>query len=181
MDYLQQVADKIKEELKLKTAIVSVEDIKFYPELRELCVMNTCGNYGKNHTCPPNVGEIHSLIERAKTYQRAIIVQNVYELEDSYDYEGMVEGAKRFKGSFDQAEEIARERIEDPLLLACGGCSYCVRCSALDEEACRFPDRARASLESYGIQVSQLAESAGMNYINGVNTVTYFGGILVKE
>ena len=34
------------------------------------------------------------------------------------------------------------------------------------------------SLEAYGIHVSKLAETAGMKYINGQNTVTYFGAVL---
>jgi hypothetical protein len=34
------------------------------------------------------------------------------------------------------------------------------------------------SLEAYGINVSELAKAAGMNYINGQNTVTYFGAVL---
>ena len=36
-------------------------------------------------------------------------------------------------------------------------------------------------METYGIAVSTLAKSCGMNYINGVNTVTYFGAYFVKE
>ena len=38
-----------------------------------------------------------------------------------------------------------------------------------------------ASLETYGIAVSELAALAGMNYINGSDTVTYFGAVLYKE
>jgi hypothetical protein len=34
------------------------------------------------------------------------------------------------------------------------------------------------SLEAYGINVSELAKSAGMKYINGQDTVTYFGAVL---
>jgi hypothetical protein len=34
------------------------------------------------------------------------------------------------------------------------------------------------SLEAYGVNVSKLAASAGMKYINGQNTVTYFGAVL---
>jgi hypothetical protein len=35
-----------------------------------------------------------------------------------------------------------------------------------------------ASLEAYCINVSALASSADMKYINGQNTVTYFGAVL---
>jgi hypothetical protein len=34
------------------------------------------------------------------------------------------------------------------------------------------------SLEAYGVNVSGLASVAGMKYINGQDTVTYFGAVL---
>nr|WP_305142352.1 DUF2284 domain-containing protein [uncultured Acetatifactor sp.] len=43
---------------------------------------------------------------------------------------------------------------------------------------CRFPDMAISSLEAHGINVSRLAAECGMKYINGQNTVTYFGAVL---
>ena len=42
-------------------------------------------------------------------------------------------------------------------------------------------DLAMSSLEAYGINVSVLAPQAGMKYINGINTVTYFGAVLLGE
>ena len=39
------------------------------------------------------------------------------------------------------------------------------------------PDRALASLEAYGVNVSALARACGMKYTNGQNTVTYFGAL----
>jgi hypothetical protein len=35
-----------------------------------------------------------------------------------------------------------------------------------------------ASLETYGVNVSKLAPAAGMKYVNGQDTVTYFGAVL---
>ena len=40
------------------------------------------------------------------------------------------------------------------------------------------PEEAVASLETYGGNVSKLAPAAGMKYINGKDTVTYFGAVL---
>ena len=62
--------------------------------------------------------------------------------------------------------------------LGAGGCGVCKVCAKRSDEPCRFPDLAIASLESYGVNVSAMAASAGMKYINGVNTVTYFGAVL---
>lgn len=38
-----------------------------------------------------------------------------------------------------------------------------------------------SSFEAYGINVSALAPKAGMKYINGPDTVTFFGGVLLEE
>jgi len=75
----------------------------------------------------------------------------------------------------DRVAELDLPRV---LHLTAGACGVCERCGKEDGIPCRFPDRATSSLEAYGIHVARLSESAGMKYINGVNTVTYFGAIL---
>ncbi|MEG1427664.1 MAG: DUF2284 domain-containing protein, partial [Oscillospiraceae bacterium] len=66
------------------------------------------------------------------------------------------------------------------LYLGAGGCGLCDTCAIVTGEPCRFPENALASLESYGVSVSELATACGMRYINGANTVTYFGAVFVK-
>ena len=39
-------------------------------------------------------------------------------------------------------------------------------------------EQAMPSLEAYGVNVSQLAKTAEMKYVNGQDTVTYFGAVL---
>lgn len=36
-------------------------------------------------------------------------------------------------------------------------------------------------IEGFGILVNILASAAGLNYLNGTNTVTYFGGVLFDK
>ena len=67
------------------------------------------------------------------------------------------------------------------LHLGAGGCRLCPVCGKKTGEPCRFPHKALASLESYGINVSKLAAQCGMRYINGENTVTYFGAALFRS
>ena len=64
------------------------------------------------------------------------------------------------------------------LHLGVGGCRMCEVCAKRTGEPCRHPDLAVASLETYGVNVSKLAPAAGMKYINGKDTVTYFGAVL---
>ena len=68
--------------------------------------------------------------------------------------------------------------ITKVLHLGAGGCGVCEVCAKKTGEPCRFPDKAMPSLEAYGVNVSELARAAGMKYVNGQNTVTYFGAVL---
>ena len=171
--------DKLKNSGFDKVSEISTKDIPFEPSLISLFEMNTCGNYGKNYTCPPLGGKIPELIEKAKGFRRIIVFQKVFPLEDSFDFEGMMEGQKEFNRLLLCAYDLCEENLDNFLLLGAGGCGRCPRCGAKDNIPCRFPDKKIPSLESYGIQVSTLAAVCGMDYINGQNTVTYFGGVLI--
>lgn len=161
-----------------RIAEINTVDISFEPSLIELCKQNQCGNYGKCYTCPPLVGNIDTLVSKAKSYDRAIVFQKVYKIGDSFDIEGMEEAVKDFTNLVQKVNDICKSELYDLQVLGAGGCRLCKKCGAVDGTECRFPDKAIPSLESYGINVSKLAQICGMNYINGQNTVTYFGGIL---
>ena len=157
---------------------IPTASLPFEPSLIQLCEQNTCGNYGRNYMCPPYVGNTEELIEKAKGYKRAIVFQKIYPLEDSFDIEGMQTAKADFGKRTQQVKTLCKEIREKHLVLGAGGCTLCKKCGVITNEPCRFPDDAIASLESYSIFVSKLAAVCGMNYINGVNTVTYFGAVL---
>lgn len=160
--------------------IIEVNQIPFDPELRKFCEANRCGKYNRNHACPPSVGTPEELIARAREYACALVFQTISPLEDSFDYEGMVEAGEKHNRLTNELYAGVRDEYEGCLVLSAGGCSICERCAKMDDQPCRFPDKAISSLEAYCMNVSQLAEKCGMKYINGVNTVTYFSAILFK-
>ncbi|RAQ30001.1 hypothetical protein DPQ25_00325 [Hydrogeniiclostridium mannosilyticum] len=53
-----------------------------------------------------------------------------------------------------------------------------VRRARRKRESPAVSGKAFPSLEAYGVFVSKLAQACGMRYINGANTVTYFGVVL---
>jgi len=57
----------------------------------------------------------------------------------------------------------------------------CPVCGKRTGEPCRHPQQAISSLEAYGVNVSLLAQAAGMRYTNGQNTVTYFGAVFCRK
>ncbi len=153
----------------------------YYPELRQACEANTCSIYGKCHTCPPDIGPVDACIERALSYARLLVFQKVYTIEDSFDFDGMMAAKADFATTQHTIAARARATYAGVFVLGAGGCNYCARCTRADDLPCRFPDRALSSLEAHAIQVSKLADLAGLKYINGANTITYFGALFFKN
>jgi len=182
MDISEIIIKKLKELGADNAAKVAVKDIRFEPQFRDLCVMNHCGLYGKCWMCPPDAGDVNELIARARKYEHAVVYQTIGKLEDSFDIEGMEEASDlntRLTVTF--RNWVREQKGIDWLLLNKGGCGICNTCSKANDEPCPFPEEALESLDSYGVYVSELAKLAGMNYINGTNTVTYFGALLYNE
>ena len=173
----QDIIEKVIAFGAFKASVVKVSDIVTDRVFRSLCEANVCGKYGKCYTCPPDVGDIDELMQSLKGYSYALVYQTVGELEDSFDIEGMFEAGKKHS-------ELVLKMVsafgkpDGVLHLGGGGCRICEKCGKLTGEPCRDPEHAIASLEAYGVNVSKLAELAGMKYINGQNTVTYFGAML---
>ena len=165
-----------------KVGVVEVKDIPLDRVFRDMCAANSCGAYGKNWTCPPASGDIDDLMEKIRSYDTAVVYQTIGEIEDSFDFEGMTEVGERHRQLVFDVRDACREmELGEALFLGAGGCRYCPVCAKVTDEPCRFPDQAISSLEAHGINVSKLAPLAGMKYINGANTVTYFGGIFLRD
>lgn len=163
-------------------AEVKVSDIPFDISFVQMCEQNACGNYGRNYCCPPHMGPPEELIADAKTYDKAYVFETVGELEDSYDFEGMMDAAKKHQDLCRSINNWCKEHLKTAFkTLANGSCNICEVCAIRTNEPCRFPESALPSLDTCCIYVSELARIANMNYINGQDTVTYFGLVFVKE
>ena len=162
-----------------KAGVIECGDITFDLAFRDMCAANSCGVYGKCYMCPPDVGDADALIAQARKFDHALVYQTVSELEDSFDFEGMVAAkARTYPLAQSLRKVFADMGISNVLHLGAGGCGVCKPCAKQSGEPCRFPELAMPSLEAYCINVSELARAAGMKYINGPNTVTYFGAVL---
>ncbi|MGM9681320.1 MAG: DUF2284 domain-containing protein [Eubacteriales bacterium] len=165
-----------------RASVIRTTDIRLDPIFRRLCEDNVCGNYGKCWMCPPDAGEIGALMEELRSYEYALVYQSVHQLEDSYDFEGMMAAA----GSHSRLTLSIRKAFDGRdfakvLHLGAGGCHVCPVCAKRDNLPCRHPELALSSLETYGVDVSALAAACGMKYTNGPNTVTYFGAMLFRQ
>lgn len=165
-----------------KAAVIPTAQLRLDAAFRSMCESNACGNYGKCWMCPPDVGDIEALMEQIRDFEYALVYQTVTALEDSYDFEGMMAAAQSHAHLIRSVmDTFANDGHARTLHLGVGGCHLCPTCAKQEGTPCRHPDYAVASLETYGIDVSAMAAAAGMKYINGADTVTYFGAMLFSE
>ena len=159
-----------------KAEMINGDKVVLSPIFSDICATNSCGNYGNCYMCPPDVGEIEQLMDRVRKYPVGLLYQTISTLEDSFDYEGMTAaGAAHVHVSQRLQRALAPLQSEGSLHLTCGGCRLCDVCAKREGKPCVHPDQALPSLESYGIDVYNTAKPTGLKYINGQNTVTYFG------
>ena len=165
-----------------KAVVIGQDQIVLDAAFRGMCEANRCGVYGKCYTCPPDVGPIDELMARIRSYDRGLFYQIICPLEDSFDIEGMAEAKKGLVRLGQKVLDALRPVLGDGALhLSAGGCGLCAQCAKVTNEPCRHPDRALASLESYGMDVYKTTKGTPLKYINGANTVTYFGMVLFRE
>ena len=113
-----------------RAAVIHVDSIETDASFRDLCAANVCGNYGRNWMCPPDAGEIHDLMAALRTYSYALVYQTVSELEDSYDFEGMMDaGVAHNRLMVELRRGIDGLALPRVLHLGAGGCRMCEVCA----------------------------------------------------
>ena len=156
--------------------------VAFSPELLASCQTNVCGNYNKSWTCPPACPSMEEQKKKILSSDKVFVFTTKHDLDDSFDYEGMVQGQKlhhRLIAEF-------RDRLHDAYPFYGAGC--CPHCRDKDgknncaiPDPCLFPEKRIGSIEAAGINVTELSKAAKIAYNNGPNTVTYFSMILFNE
>ena len=151
--------------------------MEFRQEVRDMCTADKCQMYNRCWACPPACGSIEDSIEKAKKYSHAVMMQTTALLEDSFDFETMIDAANNHKKRFSEAVMLIRSEYPDCLPMGAGGCNICKPCTYPDAP-CRFPEKAFTSMEAYGLFVSAECKKAGLEYNYGPNTLTYSSCIL---
>ncbi len=153
--------------------------IQLLPEVRQMCANNTCHMYGKNWSCPPGCGTLEECEARVRQYTHGILVQTVGNLEDSMDVETMMETETEHKKHFFALEEQLRAKYPAMLPIGAGCCTRCKECTYPDNP-CRFPNKTFASMESYGMLVTQVCQDNNLTYYYGPCTITYTSCFLLE-
>ena len=165
-----------------RAEIITREQFVLNEEFRKICETGQCGGYDRCWVCPPYLAPVEELMEEARQYPFALWYQSVAPLEDSFDIEGMFAAGEAHAWLTQRVREAVLPLLEEKSLhLGCGGCHLCPTCAKRTGEPCRMPERALPSLEGYGFDVYQTTKSTSLRYINGADTVTYFGAVLFSK
>ena len=163
--------------------VVPVTDFEFHKSLHDACSSNACGKFNTNWACPPGVGSYDDLVAQIRSFDQGLVIQTVWTISDSFDIEGMLRSQERH-------DAMLRSLVDDlyPLLgsdrkmtLSAGACSLCEKCSYLEDEPCRMPEKAFGALEAHGVDVAALLNRCDLKYDNGPNTVSYVGVVLTAQ
>ncbi|MCR4935865.1 MAG: DUF2284 domain-containing protein [Oscillospiraceae bacterium] len=177
MDLCERVRALAAETGFSESGFVEIARLRYLEDVRRICEGNSCRGYGATWACPPAVGTLAQCRARVESFERMLLFSRKYELEDSFDFEGMRRAMRDFKALVDDYHRRLQPVLRDFQLLSNEGCGRCEVCTCPDAP-CRFPELLHHSLEGYGFLVQELAQAAGIRYNGGKNTVTFFGALL---
>ena len=145
-------------------------------DIRDMCAADKCRAYGKNWTCPPHCGTLAECEAKIKRCSWGILLQTVGQMEKAIDSKAYRRTEDEFLSSFHAFCKALRKEYPDALCLGAGGCRICPKCAWPDP--CRFPEKARSSMEGYGLFVTDVCRKNGAEYYHGEGTITYTGCVL---
>ena len=158
---------------------LDVSTIRLMPEVREMCAQNKCNVYNTNWCCPPGLGDLKECGKKIRAYTRGLLVQTTGELEVELDGETMMETQAKHKENFDSFCRELRKVYPDMLACGAGTCTRCQKCTYPDAP-CRFPEHRFASMEAYGMLVTQVCHANDLPYYYGPLTITYTSCFLLE-
>lgn len=144
--------------------------------VRDMCAGDKCGAYGKNWTCPPHCGTLAECEEKIHGYSGGILLQTVGILKKTIDTKGYARTEQAHLEALHRFARAIRQEYPDALCLGSGGCRICESCAW--PEDCRFPRLACASMEGYGLFVTQVCRDNAMEYYYGPKTISYTACVL---
>ena len=156
--------------------MLNVPALEFNPAVREMCAADRCRSYGRCWTCPPYCGTLEECEARMKGYSHGLLLQTVGQLEKTVDTRGYARVEGEHLASFHRFADMLRREYPQALCLGSGGCRICGTCAW--PEKCRFPEKACASMEAYGLFVTQVCRDNAVPYYHGPKTITYAACVL---
>lgn len=156
--------DLIKEAMNMgfsDAAVMDTDKLVFAPEFRSFCEENLCGCYNVNPACPPMSGTVEEMIQRARSYDKTLVLQTVH--EDKHDpAEYKRDKLQQNKITEELAAKMKTEEIEDIMIMSAG------------------PYKQNSCMSAYCVNAQKMADAAGMLCWVNDGKIRYFTQILFR-
>jgi len=161
-------------------AKLDVSSLEFLQEVRDMCNPKQCGRYGKSWSCPPACPSLEEMCAKVKDFKEGILVQTVGDLEDSLDWDGIMETGAHHKENFGKMRTILNKKNVTLLAMGAGECKICINCTYPDAP-CRYPDKMEVSMEASGLFVSKVCTDNNLKYNYGPDKIAFVSCFLIGE
>ncbi|MCL2819641.1 MAG: DUF2284 domain-containing protein [Oscillospiraceae bacterium] len=158
---------------------LDISTLEFRQDIRDMCNAEKCRSYNKSWSCPPACPSLDEMQEKVKNYTNGIIVQTVGDLEDSLDWDGIMEVGAKHKENFGKMRENLSKKNPKLLAMGAGECKLCQLCTYPDKP-CRYPDKIEISMEAYGLFVSKVCTDNNIGYNYGQEKIAFTSCFLVE-
>ena len=151
--------------------VIPAQWVRVDERVRLKCLIPRCHNYGQCAYCPPYTPEPEFMRKAFSRFQWAVLFRS--DVVPVEDYANIAryssEGTKHDRKTMEIAGRVEIMAFADGYYLAMGfGCGNCrvslcdsMLCQVLDSGRCRFPLKARPSMEGVGIDVYGLVAKVG--------------------
>jgi len=160
-------------------AQLDISTLEFLQEIRDMCNPEQCRNYNKSWSCPPACAPLEEMRERVKAFKTGILVQTVGELEDSLDWDGIMETGAQHKENFGKMRAELSKKLSKLMAMGAGECKICETCTYPDNP-CRFPEKMEVSMEASGLFVSKVCTDNNLKYNYGQEKIAFTSCFLVE-
>ena len=134
--------------------------LEFHSDIRSMCALNLCGNYGTHWTCPPICGNPDVCRRRLKEFSRGFLVQTLISLETGSIAQLHGTGSQLHRQRFTALCEKLYPEYPQALCLISGGCRVCESCAW--PEPCPHPEKAVSCLSGYGLLTPRILRDNGI-------------------
>jgi predicted metal-binding protein len=185
-ELLERICNALKNEGASEVRLIPAKSIVVDERVRLKCQIPLCDTYGRNLMCPPNLPSIEDFRRALERFSQAILIQvsaSIPEQSGGKLSEDVFGPANKLHELVNKGEKMAFEGgLHFATGLIGGCCRLCEECVAVQGETrCRFPFKARPSMEAMGIDVFSTLEKVRLP-VSGLpvrNRVTWTGIILI--
>ncbi len=152
---------------------INPKALEFSDRIRYICTAE-CPMCGKTWACPPAVGEVSQCKEKCLAYSNCLMIGTITEVADISNIDETLATRPAHEEVTNAVRELFRQQGVEPYVLSTEACDICERCSWLDGQPCRHPERMHPCVESHGINLIPTLEENGLDFQYGQNIVTWY-------